>query len=240
VITTLSLKESSELAALRAFLLPLVADGTEIVRGLANRVPEPRGGDFIVFWPMRQERLGTNLVVYQDNVVTGSIAGTVLTVTAVQNGALDAGMILIDGSSLLAVDTRLVSQLSGSIGGTGAYTVAPGQTIASETMYAGVRADSAATQWTVQLDVHGPSSADNARVIETLFRSEYGTDGLLPVTPLYCEPMRQLAFVNSEQQYEERWSIDAVFQIGPIVGTPQQFATQVSVGTVEVATEFTG
>ena len=83
---------------------------------------------------------------------------------------------------------------------------------------------------------HGPASGDNTRVIETLFRSEYATAALedmgFAVTPLYCDDPREAPFVNQEQQFEFRWTIDCHFQVQSIIGTPEQFATEIEVDTI--------
>jgi hypothetical protein len=66
------------------------------------------------------------------NSVTGSISGTTLTVSAVATGALAPGQTL----SGTGVDpaTVIVSQLTGTTGGTGTYQVSVSQNIASETI----------------------------------------------------------------------------------------------------------
>lgn len=241
---TLSLTEAQELAALRSFLLGVLPPGVEVVRGQVNRVPEPQGSDFVVMTPLFQERLETNETSYGDTIVTGSISNSVFYVTAVvQNeGPIAVGATVIDTTGALAPNTVITALGAGTTGGVGNYTVSPAQIVASETMYVGVRADLVATQWTVQLDIHGPASGDNCRVIETLFRSEYGVDAVAAggqdMTPLYCSGPRQVPFINAEQQYENRWCMDAVLQINPIVGTPQQFADQLKVGLVEIDASF--
>lgn len=63
---SLSLTESQALAALRAFLLAVLPDGTEVIAGLDNRVPEPVGADFVVMTPVLRERLSTNVTTYSD------------------------------------------------------------------------------------------------------------------------------------------------------------------------------
>lgn len=235
----LSLTEAQAFIALRAFLLG-VAPGIEVIRAEANRVPEPRGSDYVVMTQNGQERLGTNEVATCDNVVVGSIAGGVLTVTAIPQSEcpLVPGMIVLDVGGPVLPNTLLGAQLSGPTGGTGTYAVTPSQTVPSEDLYLGVRFDLTQTKLTVQLDVHGPASGDNVKVIESLFRSEYATDAFAAtgydVAPLYCDQARQAPFINAEQQYEYRWSVDACLQINPIVGTPQQFADQLAVGLIEV------
>ncbi|KVH51178.1 LIC_12616 family protein [Burkholderia diffusa] len=69
-VTSFTPTESIALAALRTFLLSLVPNGVEIVRGLENRVPEPPGADFIVMTPILRERLSTNVTRYRDGYPT--------------------------------------------------------------------------------------------------------------------------------------------------------------------------
>lgn len=68
--------------------------------------------------------------------VTGSIAGNVLTVTAVGSGALVPGGTLSGtGGGGVASGTQIVSQLSGSTGGIGTYSVSiAGQSVSSTTI----------------------------------------------------------------------------------------------------------
>jgi hypothetical protein len=65
-------------------------------------------------------------------VVTGSIAATTLTVTAVTSGVLRPGQILT-GTSVTA-GTVLLAQLTGTTGGIGTYSVTPSQTVSSTTI----------------------------------------------------------------------------------------------------------
>ena len=106
------------------------------------------------------------------------------------------------------------------------------------------RSDLQPTKLTVQVDFHGPAAGDNTQIFTTLFRSDFATkafvqDASFPgspvdVTPLYTSDPRQMPFIDGEDQYEERWSVDAVMQVNPIVGTIIQSATQVAVGIIEV------
>lgn len=236
----LSFTERDANVALRTFLLGLVASGTEVVRGQVNRVPEPRGADFVVFWPLRRDRLGTNLTTYLDTEVVASIAGSVLTVTGVLYGVLTPGLTLYGTGAGPAANTALGAQLTGSLGGTGTYAVIPVQTLASSTVFVGERDDLAATDMVVQVDIHGPSSADNAQRLDTLLRSEYGTRafGTVAVAPLYCDSPRQLPFLDAEQQVEDRWSVDVHLQLSAVVSTTQQFADQLEPTLIDVDATF--
>jgi hypothetical protein len=94
----------------------------------------------------------------------------------------------------------------------------------------------------VQLDVHGPNSADNTAIIATLFRDDYGCIALASVNsqiqPLYCEEPKQMPFINGENQFEQRWIIDAAIQYNPITQTPQDFADSVTVNTTSVQAAY--
>jgi hypothetical protein len=92
------------------------------------------------------------------------------------------------------------------------------------------------TEVTMQLDVHGPNSADNAQIISTLFRDEYATDFFTAsgynMAPLYADDPKQLPFTNGEQQVEQRWTIDAVMQVNPTITLTPQFAVHLGPTTI--------
>jgi hypothetical protein len=80
------------------------------------------------------QTVGSTTITAAAPVFTASISGTTMTVTAVSNGQLN----LVD--SLVSVGTipgtTIVSQTSGSTGGTGTYTVSYSQTVASQSFSA--------------------------------------------------------------------------------------------------------
>lgn len=65
---TLSLTDVQIFTALRSFLLAILPAGTEVVKGLDNRVSEPAGSNFVIMMPLLRERLGTNTVSYVPTV----------------------------------------------------------------------------------------------------------------------------------------------------------------------------
>jgi hypothetical protein len=66
---------------------------------------------------------------------TGSLSSGTLTVTGTVSGTLTAGMFLFDAGGSLTEGTMIVSQVSGSVGGTGKYLTTNNlQTIAAEPM----------------------------------------------------------------------------------------------------------
>lgn len=232
---TLSLTESQTLAALRSFLLAILPAGVEVIRGQDNRVPEPQGANFVEMTPTLRDRLSTNVDSYKDAAFTGSIAGSTLTITSVGTGSLTVGSVLL-GNNLAA--NTVVTAFGTGTGGIGTYTVSPIQAVSSQVIAAGVKSMLQPAKVTMQLDVHGPASADNAQIITTLFRDEYGVALFAAsgydVTPLYADDPKQVPFVNGEQQVEERWVVGAVLHCNPIVTVPQDFAAALSVGLTNV------
>lgn len=90
------------------------------------------------------------------------------------------------------------------------------------------------TQVTIQADIHGPVSADNAAKLSTLFRDQFGVSSFqdqgFDLAPLYTSDPRQMPFDNGEQQVEERWTIDLTMQANVTISTAMQFADQLVTG----------
>ena len=87
----------------------------------------------------------------------------------------------------------------------------------------------------VQLDVHGPNSADNVDAIASLFRDGYSCDSFaasgFDIQPLYADDPLQAPFVNDQQQYENRWVTTLHMQVNPLLTVTQQFAGQLAIKT---------
>lgn len=166
---------SETITVLRLFLLSVLPAGTEVIRAVDNRVPEPDGEDFVVMTDLLRARLATNVVGYAD-----------------------------------AVEQVRNAQQSTSV--------------------------------TVQLDIHGPASAENAQIISTLFRDDYAAqwfaDSGYSLAPLYTGDARLMPFLNGEQQIERRWSMDVVLQAKPVVTTGQDFADTLSINPVGALIEI--
>jgi hypothetical protein len=157
---TPSVTDDDIATALRGFLLAILPLGTEVIAGQSNRTPEPMASDYVVFTPLHEHRLSTNVDTYD---------------------AID---------SVARVEPLQVSY---------------------------------------QLDVHGPASMDNNRVIKLLWRSDYAVDTTdsAVLTPLYASDGTQRPFINGEGQYEDRWVLTVEAQVNPAVSTPMQFADTV-------------
>jgi hypothetical protein len=231
---SLSLTETNILTALRSFLLGVLPAGVQVVQGQDNRSPEPLG-DFITMTPILRERLATNNDDDQDAVFTGSIAGATMTITAVHRGALAVGSTVL-GVNVTAGTT--ITAFGTGTGGVGTYTVAPPQTVTSETLAAGEHEALSPVKLTVRCFVQGASSTDNAQIIAGLFRDSYACEAFaasgFDLQPLYSEDPRQTPFINAEGQYETQWAVDVVMQANPIISTPQQFAATLAIDLIDV------
>jgi hypothetical protein len=175
-----SVTQSAAMQATGNFILSIIPQFTaaNIVVGQENLVPEPSGTDFVVMTPMFRERLATNVDTYQDCAFTASIAAQVMTVTDIQTGAIVIGNVLFGPG--VTPGTTISGQTSGAPGGIGEYAVSIAQTVSSGVLSSGTKSALQATKMTIQIDVHGPNSGDNAQVISTLWRDETGASFFQP------------------------------------------------------------
>lgn len=240
-MATVSPTQSQINNALVNFLKGVLPPGVTVVRGQTNRVGEPRAGDFVVFFPLNLERLSMNNIdEVQDCLVTGSIAGTTLTVTVVDPrfpGKLSVGLAIFGPN---VADGTTITAFQSGAGGIGTYTVSPSQTAASGDIAAGTNTMTQKTEVVIQCDVHGDNSSDNVQVISTVMRDDAATaadlfnTSMTGVAPLYADNPRQIPFINGEQQYETRWIIDLHLQVDRSVIFAQQFADAAVVDVVNV------
>lgn len=224
--TTVSITEANVFKVLGDFITSIVPATCKVMRGQRNRVAQPPNTDHVVMWPLLRPRLATNEIADTDIAFNGSINLQVLTVSQMMRGTISQNLV-VSGEGV-ALGTQIGTQISGIPGGAGTYNVTPSQSVAGTVMQAGYRGEMQRTQVNIQLDVHGPASADNAQAIATLFRSPYAADQFLAsgidMQPLYVNDPKQLPFINGEQQYEDRWILDVVLQINPVVNVQQQYA----------------
>lgn len=225
----------SQIQTVLVSFLSTILNGIPVVRGQINRVGEPKTGDFVVFWPLRRIRLATNIDTYADAVFVGSISGTVMTITEATHGSLSVGTTIFGVD--VAADTVIISFGTGT-GGVGTYNVSVSQTVGSIVLAGGVEDYMQETEIDFQLDVHGPSSSDNAQIISTMFRDAYAVDffyNLNPaVSPLHADDPKQIPFLNDQNQYEDRYVVEARVQANQAVTLPQQFAAEIVVGIINV------
>jgi hypothetical protein len=224
---------------LRSFLLAVLPAGVEVVETQDNRVPEPKSDDFVLMTPLLMPRLSTNLDTSNDVTFTASIAGDTMTVSDVARGTIAAGNPVF---GVGVAEGTAVTALGTGTGGAGTYTVAPVQYVASEAMSAGTKAVTQSVQLTMQIDVHGPNSADNTNRITTLFRDpfavEFFAQSAFPqVSPLYPSEPRQAPFMNDQSQFENRYVVDLNMQVNVTVSNiPEQSAVTANVTPVSATT----
>lgn len=225
------------------FLRAVLTDDVEIMQGQINRVPEPKGTEFVIMTPIRGERLRTNVHTESDARFTGSIAAAVLTVEEVQIGTVEIGRIVFGPD--VAPNTKIIA--GPADGGPGDYTVSVEQTIASRVLSAGAEDIEQGQKVVIQIDFHSASAAlegDMAATVSTLLRDAYAIRQFRSqtpdygVVPLLADDPRQMPFLNEAQQYEWRWIVEAWLQSNVVVSVPQEFADSAQVETVDVEAEF--
>lgn len=228
--------QSDALKTLRLFLVGILPSSVVVLQSQANRAAEPHADDFVLMTPTFRQRLATNIDTYNDCQFTGSIAGLVLTVSAVAFGTITVGNTLFGTG--VAANTVIGAQATGTPGGVGTYAITPTQTLTSRKLASGVQYFLQPTNFHIQLDVHGPASAENAQTISTLMRDEYSTSAFYAlnpnVSPLFADDPRQLPFLNDQNQYENRWVISAQVQVSATVTVPFQFADQIDTTLIPV------
>jgi hypothetical protein len=119
---------------------------------------------------------------------TGSIAGTVLTVTAANQGALAVGAPLYDGPMGTIIPGTVIASLGSGTGGLGTYNLNQAQTVASETFIVpgvpniqqplgivGRISDAAEGDVSVSAQWEAPPSAGQAYFIQTKYGADYWT-----------------------------------------------------------------
>ena len=99
------------------------------------------------------------------------------------------------------------------------------------------------TQLTVQCDFHGATAGDLAQIFTTLFRDQsacaFFSSVLINGVNMICQPLytsepRMIPFINDQNQWEYRYSVDAELQINPTVTQTQQFAASLNITVIEV------
>lgn len=82
-------------------------------------------------------------------------------------------------------------------------------------------------QLSVQLDFYGSDASENVSRVAACFQDVGAFDFFrrlnAAVLPLYASDPRQMQYISSSQQYEERWTLDLEFQINPDYAVNQDF-----------------
>jgi hypothetical protein len=97
------------------------------------------------------------------------------------------------------------------------------------------------SQCTIQLDVHGPEAFNNSSVITTMFQSSYAVDFFAAlgatIAPLYADHPRNMPFNSGEQQYEDRYIIEANLQVNQKITITAQSARALDLDLTNVDTD---
>ncbi len=225
--------------ALVTFLTSVLPAGTEVDQAQDNLVPSPKGSDYVLINEIGRERLSLNVTTYADCAFAGSVAGAVLTISSVRLGAVLPSARLL-GTGVVA-GTTILAQTLGPTGGPGTYTLSLAQPtpLSGVPLAAGTALITQPTRITIQVDVYGLNSANNVETVSTLFRDDYASlwfqrQGYAAsgIGPLDIGQPRQMAFVDAEQNYEERWTVDLALQVNQVVSPSQDFADNAVVSPV--------
>ena len=159
---SVDINDQDVFTAMRAYIASIVGDAVEIIQGLDNDVPMPKG-NFVVMTSLGMERLGTNLKAYNSVNQTATIT----------------------------------------------------------TPY----------KYNIQLDFYGSDSQKWAAAVKALFFDDYAVSQFPDnIAPLYMDDAVQMALINGEQQYEQRWRVSTYLQYNPSITVTQQSATSIDVG----------
>jgi hypothetical protein len=96
------------------------------------------------------------------------------------------------------------------------------------------------TRLLVQLDfISGPGvspgAGDWAKMVSGLWRTEMACAALAPTcAPLHADEAMMAPLTDEEDQYEQRWTLQAYVQYNPVTTAPMQFADQAEVTLVNV------
>lgn len=91
------------------------------------------------------------------------------------------------------------------------------------------------TRVIVQLDCYGAASGDWAVMLSTVFRDDHAVLGLAPLlSPLQADDPKFAPLIDGEEQYENRWIVEAHLQYNPITFIPMQFANEANATLVNV------
>ena len=78
----------------------------------------------------------------------------------------------------------------------------------------------------IQLQVFGEDAVDAVNTITTLLRSSYACQFFAGsgIAPLFCDDGQQVPFITGETQYQDRYIVEAQFEMSVTMATTQQFA----------------
>ena len=212
---SINLTETATVAILGQFLASIIPGAAsspitfEIVVGQQNRVPEPISADYVVMTPIMRMRLETTSNIYAD-------------------GPYQVGN--PSGTQTATAPTELTIQCDfhGPNSGDNAQ------------IFTTLFRDEYATQFFTDAQV---ALSDIQASLGANMTDQTGAPivvvASVDAAPLYTSDPRQVPFINGEEQYEERWSVDAAIQINAAVTVPLAFASYLGpVGLINVEATY--
>lgn len=155
--------------------------------------------------------------------------------TALRNYALS---LLATGVEVVRGRVNGVPMPTGAFAMLGSARIKPWRTNV-DTVAGEIKTISIGAEMVFQCDVYGVGAADNAAMLAFAFRDDYpgqfmpaGADAMYATEPL------QIPFVDSESNYEDRWTFDLTVGYNPTLTIDQQSALSVDIVLQEVDTYY--
>lgn len=79
----------------------------------------------------------------------------------------------------------------------------------------------------MQLDFYGAQAFNRANQVAVMWRSTYTTNELITIQPLYNNQVRNLEYVNEQDQYEQRFMLEIALQYNPHYTYTEQSDTDI-------------
>ena len=80
----------------------------------------------------------------------------------------------------------------------------------------------------MQLDFYGEQAFNRANQVGVMWRSNYTTNELKTIQPLYANQVRNMEFINEQGQYEKRFLLEIALQYNPHYTYTEQSDTDIS------------
>lgn len=97
-------------------------------------------------------------------------------------------------------------------------------------------------EWVCQVDVYGAQAGDRADLLAALVKTNYAimqfAQSGIDMAPLYATEPRQTTMVNAEDQFEDRYTFEFHAHYNPVVTTPEQSATVLTITPIDVDVRF--
>lgn len=99
------------------------------------------------------------------------------------------------------------------------------------------------TRYQIQVDAFGPTAGDLVQVLYAVMESGdafdfFNAQATTGVYPLYAGAPQQAPFVDGEQQYEVRWTMDVSLQYNPTLTSSVQTASTVTANIINVEATY--